>query len=57
MTEEFCRKHGVERIVFLPNIIRVHLHEGWLGEHIGRGATIEEATLDALHRLQTRKAA
>lgn len=50
--EDFCRKHGVERIVFLPNVVHVHLHRGWLGEHIGRGKTIEEATHDAIARVE-----
>lgn len=62
--EHLMREHGIERVVYLPaselapyDIFHVHLFDGHLGEHIGRGNTIEEALKDAVERVRGRVAA
>jgi len=64
MIEHFMQEHGIERIVrraptdLLPEEgYHVHLLDGHLAEHIGRGATVDEATHDAIRRVRMREAA
>ena len=62
--EHLMREHGIERIVRVPEMpevpresFHVHLSDGWLAEHVGRGATVLAALEDACERVRERRAA
>ena len=62
--EDLIRENGIERIVFVPasellsrDSFHVHLFDGWLAEHVGRGETVEAALEDVCRRVSERKAA
>ena len=61
---EWMLANGIERLIFVPadelvqrDSFHVHLLDGWLADHIGRGETAEDALADAQRRITERKAA
>lgn len=53
------KRHGIERIVFVPasdlvphDAFHAWTFDGYLAEHCGRGATVEEAIQDAVARME-----